>query len=116
MTRSLGDALAAMMTDSAEDASAADEGLTGVRAEITPILRKIMAQFRDKAETEDGESTEEPAPALDADLKTDLGLDRLAVIEFAVRCEEATGVRIEDDDIAGFITLGDVVDYISGRS
>ena len=42
-------------------------------------------------------------------------MDSLTVVEFVVRVEEATGVRIEDADAAGFRTLGDVVDYVEAR-
>lgn len=112
MTSSLGDALAAMMNTSTDDSASADEGLTGVRAEVTPILRKVIGT----SASEDSADEEEPSPiSLESDLRADLGLDKLSVIEFAVRCEEATGVRIEDDEITEFTTLGDVVDYISAR-
>lgn len=111
MTSSLGDALAAILNTSTDDAASADEGLTGVRAEVTPILRKVIGTVASEDSAE-----EAPSPiSLESDLRSDLGLDSLSVIEFAVRCEEETGVRIEDDDIAGFRTLGDVVHYISAR-
>lgn len=46
---------------------------------------------------------------------SDLGFDRLGVVELAIRCEEQLGVRIEDKDIPSFTTLGDVVNYIAAR-
>ncbi|MGC1737867.1 acyl carrier protein [Mycobacterium sp.] len=42
----------------------------------------------------------------------DLDLDSLSAIEIAVQTEDKYGVNISDEDLAGFRTVGDVVDYI----
>ena len=42
----------------------------------------------------------------------DLGLDSLSMIEVAVDAEDAFGIRIPDDDVERFVTVGDVVDYV----
>lgn len=121
MTSSLGDALSALLGDDAKKladdsatgspdasggrggsaASSALDGLSGARAEVTEILLRVL-----------GDDAPEEAPSTDATLRGDLGLDRLGVVEFVVRTEEETGVLIEDDDAAGFRTLGDVIDYV----
>lgn len=45
-------------------------------------------------------------------LEGDLGLDSLSMIDFAVAAEEAFGIRIPDDDLERFVTVGDVADYV----
>lgn len=111
MTQSLGDALAAMLSDDApaDDTStgAVDDGLTGTRAEVTEVLRPLLTD-------DEGDEDAEP-PALDSRLGEDLGLDSLTIVEFFVRLEESSGVRIADEDIAELTTLGDAVEYIDER-
>ncbi len=47
----------------------------------------------------------------------DLGVDSLDRIEIAVRAEEEFGRRIEDEDVRGLETVGDVVAFLdSGDS
>lgn len=116
MTSSLGDQLSALLgtkataeEDSAVGAAAraakkgdADSDLPeGVHGEVAAIVKKMSGD-------------EVPSLELSTAL-TEYGFDRLGVVELAVRCEEATGVRIEDEDIPSFKTLGDVVDYIAAR-
>ncbi|MEJ5920204.1 MULTISPECIES: acyl carrier protein [unclassified Corynebacterium] len=124
MTRSLSEALGALLSDDATTTSSKKKGgasgasasdqpkdrKAAVRGDVTEILRRVSGGFGD--ESADGEDA--PPPALDAPLAS-FGLDRLGVIELAVRCEEEIGVRVEDDDIAGFTTLGDVVTYLTDR-
>ncbi len=108
MSSSLGDQLSALLgaqsTDIATSATSADsdsELPEGIHGEVAAIVKKMAAH---------------PVESLELDTPlTSYGFDPLAVVELAVRCEEATGVRIEDDDIAHFATLGDVVDYIAAR-
>jgi acyl carrier protein len=45
-------------------------------------------------------------------LEGDLGLDSLSMIDIAVAAEEAFGIRIPDDDLERFVTVGDVADYV----
>lgn len=45
-------------------------------------------------------------------LVEDLGLDSLSVVEIAVRCEDAFGVRVEEEAVSRFSTVGDVRAYI----
>ena len=49
---------------------------------------------------------------LEAQLSTDLGLNSLELADLALLCEDKFGVAVSDDDIRGFITVGDVVSYM----
>ena len=52
---------------------------------------------------------------LDSHLIDDLDLDSIDAIDMAVRLEERTGVKFEDDDLKAVRTIRDVVDQIDGR-
>lgn len=114
MTSSLGDQLGAQAGDgdktanaNAAVAGAAGKGDSaenlpdGVHGEVAAVVKKMAGD-------------EVPSLELSTPLG-DYGFDRLSVVELAVRCEEETGVRIEDEDIPSFKTLGDVVNYIAAR-
>lgn len=47
-----------------------------------------------------------------ARLREDLAISSLNLIEAVVRVEDAFGVRIEDADVQGFTTLGDIIDFL----
>ena len=44
--------------------------------------------------------------------RDDLGIDSLSMIDVAVAAEDAFGVRIPDEDLERFETVGDAVDSI----
>ncbi len=48
-------------------------------------------------------------------LRADLGLDSLSMIDVACAAEDAFGIRIPDEDLEGFETVGDAADYV-GRA
>ena len=50
--------------------------------------------------------------ARDKRLREDLGIDSLSLIDVAVAAEDTFGIRIPDDDLERFQTVGDVVGYI----
>lgn len=50
---------------------------------------------------------------LDAELANDLGINSLELADLILLCEEKFGVQINDDDIHKFISVGDVVDYLT---
>lgn len=52
---------------------------------------------------------------LEAQLSTDLGLNSLELADLALICEDKFGVTVDDDDIRGFITVGDVVTYMEAK-
>ena len=52
---------------------------------------------------------------LEATLAEDLGADSLASVELVMALEEATGVTIDDADVAGLKTVGDIMDYLASH-
>lgn len=103
MTSSLGDQLGALLGDATSSVKNDQEELEvppGVHGDVVGVVKQVAAEV--------------PSVELTTAL-SEYGLDRLGVVELAVRCEEELGVRVEDEDIAGFTTLGDVVDYIVAR-
>ena len=49
----------------------------------------------------------------DAELVNDLGINSLELADLVLMCEERYTIEISDDEIHKFITVGDVVDYLS---
>ena len=49
------------------------------------------------------------------DVVNDLGADSLDVVELMMSVEDEFGIMIEDEEIAEFKTVGDVVNYIENR-
>ena len=49
---------------------------------------------------------------LDAELANDLGINSIELADLVMLCEDKFGIVIEDDDIRGFTTVGDVVKYL----
>ena len=52
---------------------------------------------------------------LEATLAEDLGADSLASVELVMALEEATGVSIDDADVANLKTVGDIMTYLNGH-
>jgi len=48
-----------------------------------------------------------------AELVNDLGINSLELADLVLMCEERFNIEIGDDDIHKFITVGDVVDYLT---
>lgn len=51
--------------------------------------------------------------SLDAELINDLGINSLELADLILMCEEKFGIEIKDEDIHKFITVGDVVNYLT---
>lgn len=51
----------------------------------------------------------------EASLADDLGADSLASVELVMALEEATGVSIDDADIANLKTVSDVMRYLAAH-
>ena len=49
---------------------------------------------------------------METDLAGDLGVNSLEFAELVYLCEEKFDVVIEDDDLRGFTTVGDIVRYL----
>ena len=52
---------------------------------------------------------------LEATLAEDLGADSLASVELVMALEEATGISIDDADVAILKTVGDIMTYLNGH-
>ena len=52
---------------------------------------------------------------LEASLSDDLGADSLAAVELVMALEEATGITIDDADVANQTTVGDSVKYLESH-
>ena len=52
---------------------------------------------------------------LDAELSADLGINSIELADLVMLCEEKFDLSIEDEDLHGFITVGDVVNYLESR-
>lgn len=48
-------------------------------------------------------------------INDELAVDSLSMVEIAVRTEDAFGVRINDEDVARFHTVGDAVDFLEHK-
>jgi acyl carrier protein len=57
----------------------------------------------------------ESAITMDAELASDLGVNSIELADLVMICEEQFGLTIEDDDLHGFITVGDVVNYLEAN-
>lgn len=53
---------------------------------------------------------------MDADLKEDIGADSLDAVELNIALEEAFSITIPDEELAGFQTVADIVNYIQKNS
>lgn len=50
----------------------------------------------------------------DAQLANDLGINSLELADLVLFCEDKYGIEIDDDALQSFITVNDVVEYLSG--
>ena len=100
MTSSLGDQLGALLGQQADQKTDADDLPDGIHGKVAAIVKKM--------------ADEVPSLELSTAL-SEYGFDRLSIVELAIRTEEETGVIVDDDAIAGFRTLGDIVSYITAQ-
>ena len=49
---------------------------------------------------------------LETSLKDDLEMDSLDAVELNLAIEEAFGITISDEALEGFVTVGDIVNYL----
>ena len=50
----------------------------------------------------------------EAQLANDLGINSLELADLVLYCEDKYGIEIEDDALQRFITVNDVVEYLTG--
>ena len=53
---------------------------------------------------------------LDSDIKKDLGLDSLDIVEILMSVEEEWGIIVDDDETQGIKTVADVVALIQKKT
>lgn len=51
----------------------------------------------------------------EAELVNDLGINSLELADLVLLCEERFDITISDDDLHKFITVSDVVDFVSSK-
>ena len=51
----------------------------------------------------------------ESELANDLGINSLELADLILLCEEKFNVTIDDDDLHTFITINDVVNYLSNK-
>ena len=52
---------------------------------------------------------------LESTLKEDLGIDSLDAVEISIALEDAFELSIPQEELAGFVTVKDIVDYIEAN-
>ena len=52
---------------------------------------------------------------LTAELVNDLGVNSLELADLVLLCEEKFDIKITDDEIHKFVTVGDVVEFLSAK-
>ena len=52
---------------------------------------------------------------LTAELVNDLGVNSLELADLVLLCEEKFDIEITDDEIHKFVTVGDVVEFLSAK-
>jgi acyl carrier protein len=51
-----------------------------------------------------------------AELVNDLGVNSLELADLVLLCEEKFDIEITDDEIHKFVTVGDIVEFLSARA
>ncbi len=52
----------------------------------------------------------------EAELSGDLGINSIELADLVMLCEDKFDIEINDEDIRGFVTVGDVVTYLESIS
>ena len=50
------------------------------------------------------------------DIAEDLGADSLDVVELMITIEEEYGITVDEEQVRGFVTVGDVAAYIEAKA
>ncbi|MCD7737517.1 MAG: acyl carrier protein [Lachnospiraceae bacterium] len=59
---------------------------------------------------------EEEKVTMEASLKDDLGIDSLDSVELSMNLEDEFSIQIEEEKLAEFVTVGDIVNYLASLS
>lgn len=71
------------------------------------MFEKIKSILVDELQLNESDITPE------AELVNDLGINSLELADLVMVCEEKFNIEIKDEDIRKFLTVGDIVDYLS---
>ena len=58
---------------------------------------------------------DEEKVTLEASLSDDLGADSLAAVDLVMALEEASGIKIDDADVAELKTVADIMNYLESH-
>ncbi len=58
-------------------------------------------------------SVDPESVTMEAELVTDLGINSLELADLVLLCEEKFDTEIDEEEIRNFITVGDIVNYLS---
>ena len=73
------------------------------------IARRVFGVVTDHFPETDGEITEE------TDLRVDLDIESIDIVEVIFDLEDEFGIRIEDDEINTVSTVADIIDLVKGK-
>ncbi len=71
------------------------------------MFEKIKSILVDELQLNESDITPE------AELVNDLGINSLELADLVMVCEEKFNIEIKDEDIRKFLTVGDIVEYLS---
>ena len=74
------------------------------------ILEKLKAMVKEQLDIDVDKVTES------TDIKNDLGLDSLDIVEILMTVEEEWGIIIDDDETTNIKTVGDVIALIEQKT
>ena len=74
------------------------------------IREKLKAMVKEQLDIDVDQITE------NSDIKEDLGLDSLDIVEILMSVEEEWGIVIDDDEITGLKVVGDVIALIEQKT
>lgn len=78
-------------------------------AEVDMIFDKIKAMIAQQTGVDESKIT------MQSDILKDIGLDSLDIVELIMNAEEEWNIIIDDEDVASFKTIADVVAYIESK-
>ncbi|MBQ7625013.1 MAG: acyl carrier protein [Clostridia bacterium] len=70
------------------------------------MFEEVKAALKEQLRLGDKEITEA------SKIKEDLGADSLDILQLLMTIEETYGIRVPDESLAGFETVGDIVKYL----
>lgn len=73
------------------------------------IIDKIKAMIAEQTGVDEDRIT------MQSDILKDIGLDSLDIVELIMNAEEEWDIVIDDEDVASFKTIADVVSYIESK-